>query len=223
MKQREHSNHQNVQLSTCYMNNIVGEKQKAKAKAKRKSYLTQSELETYEIWYCTWTTQSPKACAWRKKNPLSPLLHSFQGKSRKGLPINIMMLVQITLLMDNVQKFIWKTYDEPIWRSSRTQHYDDHNVHRYFKVKASGAQDTWHKTIGHPQTATRSQELYKYKWKTQHYWHHCKSTRKTTRTLLWSFSKKLIITEILRSLLKCKSMLSYLVKDKLLPHSSSLV
>jgi hypothetical protein len=46
--------------------------------------------------------------------------------------------------------------------SPRTQqHSDDQNVHPDFQVKASGAQDTWHKTIGHPSTATRAQELYK--------------------------------------------------------------
>jgi len=80
------------------MNSTVGEKQKAKAK--RKSCLTQSELDTYEIWYCTWTTQSLKVWAWRKQIPLSSLLYSFQGKSWKALPNNILMLVQITLLMD---------------------------------------------------------------------------------------------------------------------------
>jgi len=53
-------------------------------------------------------------------------------------------------------------YDEPIWRSWRTQqHSDGQNVHPDFQVKASGAQDTWHKTIGHPPTATRAQKLYK--------------------------------------------------------------
>jgi hypothetical protein len=34
------------------------------------------------------------------------------------------------------------------------QHSDGQNVHPDFQVKASGAQDTWQKTIGHPTTAT---------------------------------------------------------------------
>jgi len=42
-----------------FMNNTVGEKQKAKAK--RKSCLTQSKLDTYGILFCTWTTQPLKA------------------------------------------------------------------------------------------------------------------------------------------------------------------
>jgi len=33
------------------------------------------------------------------------------------------------------------------------QHSDGQNVHPDFQVKASGAQDTWQKTIGHPTTA----------------------------------------------------------------------
>jgi len=33
------------------------------------------------------------------------------------------------------------------------QHSDDQNVHLDFQVKACGAQDTWHNTIGHPTTA----------------------------------------------------------------------
>jgi len=54
-------------------------------------------------------------------------------------------------------------YDEPRWRSSRTQQYFDvfsrtQNVHPYFQVKASGAHDTWHKTIGHSPMATRGQD-----------------------------------------------------------------
>jgi len=66
----------------------------------------------------------------------------------------------------------YEDHDEPRWRSSRTQqhydvssrtqqHYEVQNVHPDFQVKASGAQDTWHKTIGHSPTATRAQELYK--------------------------------------------------------------
>jgi len=33
------------------------------------------------------------------------------------------------------------------------QHSDGENVHPDFQVKACGAQDTWHNTIGHPTTA----------------------------------------------------------------------
>jgi len=33
------------------------------------------------------------------------------------------------------------------------QHSDGQNVHPDFQVKASGAHDTWQKTIGHPTTA----------------------------------------------------------------------
>ena len=32
------------------------------------------------------------------------------------------------------------------------QHSGDQNVHLDFQVKVSGAQDTWHNTIGHPTT-----------------------------------------------------------------------
>ena len=41
------------------------------------------------------------------------------------------------------------------------QHSDDQNVHPDFQVKACGAQDTWHNTIGHPTTAIWAQRLYK--------------------------------------------------------------
>ena len=41
------------------------------------------------------------------------------------------------------------------------QHSDDQNVHPNFQVKACGAQDTWHNTIGHLTTAIRVQKLYK--------------------------------------------------------------
>jgi len=47
MKQKEHFEDENVQLSTCFMNSAVGEKKKPKAK--RKSCLTQLELGTYEV------------------------------------------------------------------------------------------------------------------------------------------------------------------------------
>jgi len=32
------------------------------------------------------------------------------------------------------------------------------SIYPEFKVKVGGSQDTWHKTIGHTPTATRSQE-----------------------------------------------------------------
>jgi len=45
---------------------------------------------------------------------------------------------------------------------SRTQqHSEVQNVYLDFQVKASGSQDRWQITIGHPPTATRAQELYK--------------------------------------------------------------
>ena len=59
--------------------------------------------------------------------------------------------------------------DEPRWRTSwistlwwRTQqHFDGQNAHPDFQVKACGAQDTWHNTIGHLTTAIWAQKLYK--------------------------------------------------------------
>ena len=75
----------------------------------------------------------PQSMGMKMQNPLSSLLHAFQGKSRKTLSNNILMyLVQMTLLMDNTQKFIRHAYDEPInsstfmqdeprWRSWLTQ------------------------------------------------------------------------------------------------------
>jgi len=43
-----------------FMNSTVGEKQKAKAK---QICHAQSEIDTHESWYSTWTTQSLKAWA----------------------------------------------------------------------------------------------------------------------------------------------------------------
>jgi len=37
----------------------------------------------------------------------------------------------------------------------------DQNVYPEFQVKACGAQDTWHNTIGHPTMAIWAQKLYK--------------------------------------------------------------
>jgi len=93
--------------------------------------------------------------------------------------------------MDNPQNIIWKAYDEPkthvyihtwwtpmnIMMNPNEDHQECKNILMYsqehnnilkfimftqiFQVKASGAQDTWHKSIGHPPTATRAKELYK--------------------------------------------------------------
>jgi len=106
--------------------------------------------------------------AWRKHNPLSSLLHSFQGKSGKVLSNNILMYVEKPLLMNNAKKIIWNAYDKPInsclhsyminpneyhdepkWRSSRMQqhsevfsrtqqYYEDHNIYLDLQVKALG-------------------------------------------------------------------------------------
>jgi hypothetical protein len=66
-------------------------------------------------------------------NPLSSLLQTFQGKSGKALSNNILKYVQMTLLVDKTQKFIWHTSDEP-WNSSyihvwwtQIQDHDEHN------------------------------------------------------------------------------------------------
>ena len=50
---------------------------------------------------------------------------------------------------NNILVFIWRTQ----------QHSDGQKVHPDFQVKASGAQDTWQNTIGHPTMATRAQKL----------------------------------------------------------------
>jgi hypothetical protein len=68
--------------------------------------------------------------------------------------------------------------------SQEHQHFEVQNVYLEFQVKVSGAHDTWHKTIDHPSTAKRAQELYKYKRKVQHYLHHCKAYMKTSEKCL---------------------------------------
>jgi len=65
----------------------------------------------------------PQSMGMKMQNPLSSLPHAFQGKSRKALSNNILMLVQMTLLMDNAHKFIWHAYDEP--RNSSTFIHDE--------------------------------------------------------------------------------------------------
>jgi len=109
---KEHSEVQNVQLCTCLrLWTIQLEKSESKSK-KWRSCLIQSELDTYGSWYCTWTTQILKH-GHEDSDPLSSLLHTFQGKFGNALSNNIMKYMQMTQLMDKAQKFIWHTFDEP--------------------------------------------------------------------------------------------------------------
>ena len=156
-----------------------------KSKSKSKKEILSHSIRVRHVWelilYMDHTI--PQSMDMKMQNPLSSLLHALQGKSEKALSSNILMLVQMTLLMDNALKFIWHAYDKPInsytfiddeprRRSSRTQqhsdvssrtqqHSDVQNLHPDFQVKASGSQDTWHKIIGHPPTATRAKKFYK--------------------------------------------------------------
>jgi len=63
VKQKEHSDGQNVQLCTCLLYEQYS-RWKAKAQAKQ-ICPAQSEIDTHGSWYSTWTTQSLKAWAWR--------------------------------------------------------------------------------------------------------------------------------------------------------------
>jgi len=87
------------------------------------------------------------------------------------------MYVEKPLLLDIAHKFIWKAYNtsrNSCVHSYMMNPYEDHqehnnilksildqNVYPEFQVKACGAQDTWHNTIGHPTTAIWAQRLYR--------------------------------------------------------------
>ena len=134
----EHSDDQNVQLSTGLLYEQYS-RWKAKAKAKQ-ICLAQSEIDTYESWYRTRTTQSLKACVWRCRIPLYPPAPS--SKADLATELSEVWSKVHTLVI--AQKFIWKAYDtprtsyvhsymmnpdeehdEPRWRSSWTQQHSE--------------------------------------------------------------------------------------------------
>jgi len=86
-----------------------------------------------------------------------------------------------------------------------------------FQVKVSGYQDTWHKTIGHTPMATRGQETINKSGRLNITCTIAKHQEKQQEHCCEALAIKLIITKIPRSLFKCKSILSYIFKNKLLP------
>ena len=160
------------------MNSKVVEKKKANAK--RKYSLTQSELDTYGIWYCSSIRKFLKAWAWRCRihfiSPAQLPRQIWEGIIQQhsdvcGIAIAYGYYPETHMKrIWWAQKFIWHSYminpdeelDEPRWRSLRTQqHFEVHNVYLEFQVKACGAQNTWHNTIGHLTTTIWAQKLYK--------------------------------------------------------------
>ena len=122
----EHSDDQNVQLSTDLLYEQYS-RWKAKAKAKQ-IYLAQSEIDTYESWYRTRTTQSLKACVWRCRIPLYPPAPS--SKADLATELSEVWSKVHTLVI--AQKFIWKAYDTP--RTSYVHSYmmnPDEEHHEY--------------------------------------------------------------------------------------------
>ena len=132
-----------------------------------------------------------EATFWRIK--LKQISHHVLGKPRNSSNIhpwwtqmkNIMNIQHSDEEHSNILMFILGTQ----------QHSDGQNVHPDFQVKACGAQDTWHNTIGHPTMAIWAQRLYKYRSKAQQNLHDCKAYKKTT----W-FCLKLLQSEIDQSL-----------------------
>ena len=98
-----------------------------------------------------------EATFWRIK--LKQISHHVLGKPRNSSNIhpwwtqmkNIMNIQHSDEEHSNILMFILGTQ----------QHSDGQNVHPDFQVKACGAQDTWHNTIGHLTTAIWAQKLYK--------------------------------------------------------------
>ena len=163
------------------VNNKTGKKQKQKQKTNSKSDSIRIRHIREQILFNIW--KSPKAWAWSDKSIFLSIAQVLRPDLKKLLSNNILKYMQRTRFIvqprNSCDIHMIKPKNasglhphEPIWRSSgmyqysdifsRTQqHYKVHNVYPNFQVKASGAHDTWHKTIGHPLTATRAQEFYK--------------------------------------------------------------
>jgi len=189
----EHSNGQNVQLSSCLTLWTV---KWLKSKAKKDLVLinqrrTRMRYDT-SLFHIFWK-HGPEDC---RSTILSPARNPMQIWSNfiqlyPSLFSNILMYMEKLILMDIAQKIIWNAYEQTqklirhlslinpdeypdehqhfdeehsnilMFILGTQQHSDDQNVHPDFQVKACGAQDTWHNTIGHPTTAIWVQKLYK--------------------------------------------------------------
>jgi hypothetical protein len=190
VKQREHSDDQNVQLCTCL---LYEQYSRWKRKKQTQKEILSHSIRVRHIWelvqYMDHTI--PQSMGMKIQNP--HYLSCTVSKANMGMhyPATLWCMwkshclwilprksykthmtspethvfihtwwTQINIMM-NINILMKNT--TTFWCSSwkTQQHCDGQNVHPEFQVKVSGTQATWHNTIGHPPMATRAQIFYK--------------------------------------------------------------